>query len=69
MKYQLERIEGHIIIPEGIFCSIKAAQKAMGIPNPNNVDCIFRMSSWDYHITRLYDFRSKTMPKGPPLDW
>jgi hypothetical protein len=69
MKYQLERLYGQTNIPEGEFCSIRAAQKAMGIPNPNDVDCIFRMSGWVYHITRIHSFRSKTMAQGPMMDW
>ena len=73
MQYEIREISnGYNYIRGGLYCSIKAAQKALGVPKPNGIDCSIRMYSSEiqvdgetyyqnglYQITRIYKVMSK----------
>jgi hypothetical protein len=73
MRYEIREVTtGGYSYSRGYYCSIKAAQKALGIPEPNGIDCNIRMQGEPmdvdgkthyraefYTINRVYDIRCK----------
>lgn len=49
----------------GYYCSIKAAQKALGVDRPNGIDCIIHMMGDNnhraalFHIIRIHNLKAK----------
>jgi hypothetical protein len=68
MKYEIKEVmSGGYYSRGAYYCSIKAAQKAIGVDKPNNTDCIIHMAGNGsayhraaiFHITRIHNLKAK----------